>query len=94
MHRMGQVITEQLECDPAKLYVIEHIRYKYSCKQCKQNIVTADLPRQPIDKGLPGSGLLTGVVLNKYQYHLPLHRQEQRFANLGIALPRSTLCDG
>lgn len=93
MHRMGKVITEQLECEPAKLYVIEHIRYKYSCQQCKQNIVTADLPRQPIDKGLAGSGLLTEVVLNKYQYHLPLHRQEQRFSNLGIALPRSTLCD-
>lgn len=93
MRRMGEVITEQLECEPAKLFVIEHVRHKYSCQKCKQNIVTADLPPQPIDKGLAGAGLLTEITLNKYQYHLPLHRQEQRFANLGIELPRSTLCD-
>ena len=93
MQRMGKVVTEQLECEPAKLYVIEHIRFKYSCQRCKDNIVTAALPPQPIDKGLPGPGLLTEVILNKYQDHLPLHRQEQRFARLGIDLPRSTLCD-
>lgn len=84
MSRLGEVITEQLECEPAKLYVIEHVRYKYSCQKCKQNIITANLPAQPIEKGLPGPGLLTEVTLNKYQYHCPLHRQEQRFANLGI----------
>lgn len=80
MQRIGKVITEQLECKPAKLYVIEHVRFKYSCQRCKDNIVTAALPPQPIDKGLPGPGLLTEVISNKYQDHLPLHRQEQRFA--------------
>lgn len=93
MQRMGKVITEQLECEPAKLYVIEHVRFKYSCQRCKDNIVTAALPPQPIDKGLPGPGLLTEVILNKYQDHLPLHRQQQRFARAGVDLPRSTLCD-
>jgi len=93
MQRMGKVITEQLECEPAKLYVIEHVRFKYSCQRCKDNIVTAALPPQLIDKGLPGPGLLTEVILNKYQDHLPLHRQQQRFARAGVDLPRSTLCD-
>ena len=93
MQRMGKVITEQLECKPAELYVIEHIRFKYGCQRCKGNIITAPLPPQPIDKGLPGPGLLTEVILNKYQDHLPLYRQEHRFARLGIEMPRSTLCD-
>ena len=93
MQRMGQVITEQLEYKPGELYVIEHVRLKYSCQKCKGNIVTAALPPQPIDKGLPGPGLLTEVILNKYQSHLPLYRQTQRFAQVGIDLPRSTLCD-
>ncbi len=93
MQRMGKVVTEQLEYKPGELYVIEHVRYKYSCQKCKHDIVTADLPPQPIEKGLPGPGLLTEVILNKYQDHCPLYRQEQRFARLGIELPRSTLCD-
>ena len=93
MHRMGKVLTEQLECKPAELYVIEHVRFKYSCQYCKDNIITAPMPAQPIDKGLPGAGLLTEVILNKYHDHLPLYRQAQRFARLGVDLPRSTLCD-
>ncbi len=93
MQRMGKVVTEQLEFKPGELYVIEHVRIKYGCQRCKGDIVTAPLPPQPIDKGLPGPGLLTEVILNKYQDHLPLHRQEQRFARFGVDLPRSTLCD-
>ncbi len=93
MQRMGKVVTEQLEYKPGELYVIEHVRIKYGCQRCKNNIVTAPLPPQPIDKGLPGPGLLTEVILNKYQSHLPLYRQAQRFQQYGIDLPRSTLCD-
>ncbi|HXW60298.1 MAG TPA: IS66 family transposase, partial [Myxococcota bacterium] len=93
MQRMGKVVTEQLEYKPGELYVIEHVRFKYGCQKCKQEIVTANLPAQPIEKGLPGPGLLAEVIINKYQDHCPLHRQEQRFARLGIDLPRSTLCD-
>lgn len=93
MQRMGKVLSEQLEYKPGELFVIEHVRIKYGCQKCKGNIVTAPMPLQPIDKGLPGPGLLSEVILNKYQDHLPLHRQEQRFARLGIDLPRSTLCD-
>lgn len=93
MQRMGKVVTEQLEFKPSEFYVIEHVRYKYGCQGCKQSIITAALPPQPIDKGLAGPGLITEVIINKYCDHLPLHRQEQRFARKGIELSRSTLCD-
>jgi transposase len=93
LQRMGKVVTEQLEYKPGELYVIEHVRVKYGCQRCKGDIITAPLPPQPIDKGLPGPGLLTEVILNKYQDHLPLYRQQQRFGRVGIDLPRSTLCD-
>src|SRR6516165_9473895 len=56
-------------------------------------IVTAPKPRQPIDKGLPGPGLLAHVVTCKYADHLPLHRQEAMLARQGVELSRSTLCD-
>jgi transposase len=56
-------------------------------------IVTAPKPPQPIDKGLPGPGLLAFVITNKYADHLPLYRQEGILARHGIELSRSTLCD-
>ncbi|EAA7842945.1 IS66 family transposase [Salmonella enterica] len=51
----------------------------------------APLPAQIIDKGQPGPGLLTQVVINKYQHHLPLTRQQCIFAREGVDIPRSTL---
>jgi transposase len=56
-------------------------------------IVVAEKPAQPIDKGLPGPGLLAHVVVSKYSDHLPLHRQEAILARQGVELSRSTLCD-
>lgn len=92
LHNIGEAVLEQLEFEPAKFYVKKHIRQKYACRCC-QSIYTADFPNQPIDKGLPGAGLLTEVLLNKYQDSLPLYRQQQRFLRHGIELSRSTLCD-
>lgn len=56
-------------------------------------IVTAPKPAQPIDKGLPGPGLLAHVITSKYSDHLPLHRQEAMLARQGVELTRSTLSD-
>jgi len=33
------------------------------------------------------------VLISKYADHLPLYRQEQRFARAGVSIPRSTLAD-
>lgn len=93
LKRIGQCVTEQLEFKPAQFYVKKHVRHKYACPCCKGNVETAELPPQPIEKGLPGPGLITEVLLNKYQDALPLYRQQQRFARLGVDLHRSTLCD-
>jgi transposase len=56
-------------------------------------IVVAPKPAQPIDKGLPGPGLLAHVITSKYLDHQPLHRQESMLARNGVELSRSTLAD-
>jgi transposase len=48
--------------------------------------------RQPIDKGLPGPGLLAHVITSKYSEHLPLYRQEDILARHGAVLSRGKLC--
>ena len=106
--KIGEETSEQLDYRPAKLFVWEHVRLKYACPKClkpssetpsasngspSSHIVTAAKPAQPIDKGLPGPGLLAHVITSKYGDHLPLHRQEAMLARQGVELSRSTLAD-
>jgi transposase len=56
-------------------------------------VIAASKPAGPIDKGLPGPGLLAHIIVSKYLDHLPLYRQERMFARQGVELARSTTCD-
>jgi transposase len=89
----GEEVREQLEYVPASMIIIEHIRPKYACKECQANVVIAQRLPEPIEKGLPGPGLLAHVAVSKYADHLPLYRQEGIFKRFGVELSRSTLCD-
>jgi transposase len=85
-------ISEQLDYVPASLFVHQFIRRKYACRVCQEHVAIPPKPRQPIDKGLPGPGLLAHVITNKFAYHLPLYCQEQLLAHYGVTISRSTLC--
>jgi transposase len=91
--QIGARRGEPLDYQPATLFVIEHIRCTYACPRCEGQVVTAGKPARPIEKGLPGPGLLAHVITEKYADHIPLHRQERRLARQGVELSRSTLCD-
>ena len=90
---IGSEISEQLEYVPASLKVVQHHRRKYACTGCEENVAIAPKPPQPIDRGLPGPGLLAHTVLAKYGDYLPLYRQEDILSRNGIIIRRSTLCD-
>jgi transposase len=90
---IGREVREQLEYVPASMIVLEHIRPKYACRVCEGNIVIADRLPEPIEKGLPGPGLMAHVVVSKYADHQPLYRQERIFKRFGVDLSRSTMCD-
>jgi transposase len=92
-NEIGVQTTEQYDYKPAEVFVVEHQRVKYACKCCAGHVAIAPKPPQPLDKGLPGPGLLAQIIVDKYQDHIPLHRSEQRFDRLGVKLPRSTMCD-
>lgn len=92
LRHIGAEVSERLEYVPASLYVIEEACQKYACpKGC--TLLTAQKPMQPIEKGLPGPGLLAHVAVSKYADHLPPYRQEGIFERHGVALSRQTMCD-
>lgn len=98
LHRMGEQTSEQLEFIPASIKVIEHIRAKYSCRHCEQqgtevNIKIAPVPPMPIPKSIATPSLLSQVITSKYQYALPLYRQEALFKQYDIELNRKTMAE-
>ena len=88
--RIGQEVSEQLDCVPAQFFVQRHIRGKYACACC-QTIQATPMPAQMIDKGIPAPGLLAQVVVAKHDDHLPLYRQEEIYARSGVHIPRSSM---
>lgn len=91
--KIGEETSEQLDYQPASLFITEHVRFKYACHACEGTVVTSAMPAQPIDKGRPGPGLLAQVITAKYADHLPLNRQVDIFARQDVHLARQTLCD-
>ena len=74
---IGEARTEQLELIPAKEYIIVHVQKKYACQECGDTVKCATKPPQPIPKSIAGPTLLASILTNKYEYHLPLYRQEK-----------------
>lgn len=93
LHCIGEDISEKLDYVPAQIKVIQHIRKKYGCRGCEIGVTQADLPPDFLPKALAAPGLLTHVILSKYQDHQPLYRQEGIWQRLGVDIPRSTLCN-
>jgi len=90
VHPFGESRSEVLEYVPGHFRVVEHVRPKVSCRSCEA-ISQAATPTLPIERGRPGPGLLSHVLISKYCDHLPLYRQADIYARDGVALSRSTL---
>jgi transposase len=98
LHKIGESRSEKLEFVPAHIKVIETVRPKYACKQCEKtgtanHIKTPPMPSTPIPKGIATASLLSQLITAKYQYGLPLYRQERLFNDYGISLSRQTMSE-
>src|SRR5690554_766743 len=53
--------------------------------------ITTPAPFNVLDNSLADVSLLAGLLVDKFQFHLPLYRQHQRIQQAGITVSRSTL---
>jgi transposase len=91
LSKIGEDISEQLDVIPAQIYVKRHRRFKYACKRCQENVKVAPVQNQAIPKTMAAPGLLAHVAVMKFDDHLPLYRQSEIWARLGVELSRATL---
>lgn len=88
--RIGEEITTLVGFKPGKYYRIDVIRPKYGLidptepVEKGKGVIIAPLPKFPIYKGVPDASLLTEIVLQKYEYHMPFYRQIKQMAHMGM----------
>lgn len=87
---IGEEVTDELECEPARYFIKRYIRYKYASKN-GDGVLIGKLPQRPIDKCIAGPGLLASILVDKYVDHLPLYRQIQRFKRENIPIAPATI---
>jgi transposase len=92
LSKLGEDVTETLEVIPRQWKVIQHVREKFSCRDC-ETIDQAPAPFHVVPRGWAGPRLLAMILFEKYGQHQPLNRQAERYAREGVPLSLSTLAD-
>jgi transposase len=90
---IGYDVSEQLEVEPAKYFVVVTKREKRACKHCEEGgVAAAPVPARIIEKGLVSDRAVINTVVAKYCDHLPLYRQSAILEReAGVEISRATM---
>ena len=94
---IGEEVSERAAIKPVEVKVIREIRKKYACKNCEgieadePGVITASSPKHLLPGSIADESLLSWIITEKYEFALPLYRQEKRLSYIGIPIPRATL---
>jgi transposase len=92
LRKLGEDVTETLEVIPRQWKVIQHVREKFTCRDCEK-ISQAPAPFHVVPRGWAGPSFLAMILFEKFGQHQPLNRQAERYAREGVPLSLSTLAD-
>lgn len=86
-------LSYQLERIAVSIEKLEHQQEVRACPKCKNYIVTAEKPCQPLPGARCGPRLLASVIVHKLSDGLPNYRQCKIFRREQATIPRSTQSD-
>ena len=87
---IDEKVTCRLAQRPGSYVVLRYVRKVFKRKDT-QKLSTPLMPANVLDKSIADVSFLAGMLVDKFVYHLPLHRQHQRLEQGGIQLSRATL---
>ena len=96
LKNIGNDVTERIDCQPSSLFVNAYVRPKYACSDSNCDgcgVKQAPGPEGPIDRCEADAGMLAKVIVEKFEHHMPLYRQEQKLERAGVAISRQTMAD-
>src|SRR6202007_163726 len=92
LRKLGEDVTETLEVIPRQWKGIQHVREKFTCRDCEK-ISQPPAPFHVISRGWAGPSLLAMILFEKFGQHQPLNRQAERYAREGVPISLSTMAD-
>ena len=98
MTRIGEETSEKLVIIPMSIYVEKTIRPKYACRCCegtededKPSVRIAPVEASIIPRSIVSPSLLSTIISQKFEMHLPYYRQEKQFRSIGIVISRQDM---
>ena len=89
MKENGEEITTKLVWHPGSFELIKYHQKKYICPHCDEK--TYKNPIDIFDDNLVSPSFAANIVNYKYNYALPLYRQEEIYTKLGVPISRVSL---
>ena len=87
---IGTKVSHKLAKRPASFVVLAY-HLPILKKKGTDDLKTTRMPDQVLDASLADVSLLAGLLVDKFLYHLPLHRQHQQMSHAGITVSRASL---
>jgi len=97
MKKIGQEVSEKIEYEPGKVYVVRDVQLKYArLDECLDgslpNMLLAGKPDEGLPKCIAGPSLLAHIGVSKFADSVPLHRLEGILRRSNVELSRSSMC--
>lgn len=87
---IGEKVSYRLAQRPGSYEVLKYVLAVVK-NTADQTLVSTPAPANVLEKTAVDVSFLAGMLVDKFCYHLPLHRQHQRLAQSGIQLSRTSL---
>ncbi len=96
-----EVVRQTIEYIPAKLKIVNYVRYIYKCEECgtegnkkdTATIIKTKVPQAMLADSFATASLATEVIYQKYYMGVPLYRQEKIWDDRGLILPRNMMAN-
>jgi len=96
--RIGEECSEKLVIIPPAIYVEKTVRPKYACRKCegtedeeKATVRIAPVEPTIIPRSIVSPSLLSTIITQKFEQHLPYYRQEKQFEYIGVSISRQDM---
>jgi transposase len=90
LEQIGEKVTYRLAQQRGGYVVLKYVRKVIKRKQTG-SILCAPAPAGVLERSHADVSFLAGLVIDKFQFHLPLYRQHQRLDQAGITVSRPWL---
>lgn len=87
---IGTQVTHRVAQRPASYLILQYERPVIKRKD-SESPLPSPAPANVLERSVTDVSFLVGLLVDKFQYHLPLYRQHQRLTQAGITLSRTTL---